>query len=128
MLKALFNPPPLTTQRKWAALAVAVIADAAQIPLTAVPGAPQIVDAITMVVTSLVIGFHPLLLPTFILELVPLADMLPSWTGCVMAVILLRGRGPHVVDVESVKVPPPVAVPPPAPPPAAIPPKIDPTK
>jgi len=122
-----FNPPPLTRRREMAALAVAIIADAIQIPLTAVPGAPQVVDVITMVVVSMLIGFHPLLLPTFVLELVPLADMLPTWTGCVLAVIVLRCRSSRVVDVESVKVPPQIAEPP-AQPPAAVPPKIDPTK
>jgi len=124
----LFNPPPLTRRREWAALAVALFADAIQIPLTAVPGAPQVVDGIAMVATSLLIGFHPLLLPTFILELIPLADMLPTWTGCVLAVIVLRCRGSRVVDVETVKVPPHIPLPSPTTPSTAIPPKIDPAK
>jgi hypothetical protein len=41
---------------------------------------------------SRVIGFHPLLLPTFVLELIPVADLLPTWTGCVAVVIALRRR------------------------------------
>ena len=47
------------------------------------------------------LGFHPLLLPTFVLEFVPMADMLPSWTGCVALVIALRRRqeiGPQRPD------------------------------
>jgi hypothetical protein len=35
------------------------------------------------------IGFHPLLLPTSVLEFLPLADMLPTWTGCVAIVVAL---------------------------------------
>jgi hypothetical protein len=33
-----------------------------------------------------------LLLPTFVLEFLPVADMLPAWTGCVAVVIALRKR------------------------------------
>ena len=39
-----------------------------------------------------ILGFHPLLLPTFIIELLPVADILPTWTGCVALVIALRRR------------------------------------
>ena len=38
------------------------------------------------------IGFHWLLLPTFVLELVPVLEDLPTWTACVIAVIALRKR------------------------------------
>lgn len=52
-----------------------------------------------MVVIVRTIGFHVLLLPTFALEFLPLAGMLPTWTGCTIAVIALRknqqrGSGP----------------------------------
>lgn len=50
----------------------------------------QFVDVAAMVLTTLVLGFHWLLLPTFIVEFVPVIDMLPTWTGCVAAVIALR--------------------------------------
>jgi hypothetical protein len=33
-----------------------------------------------------------LLLPSFVLEFIPLADMLPTWTGCVALVVALRKR------------------------------------
>jgi hypothetical protein len=45
-----------------------------------------------MVVISRLIGFHPLLLPTFVLEFIPAADMLPTWTGCVALVTAIRQR------------------------------------
>jgi hypothetical protein len=39
-----------------------------------------------------VLGFHPVLLPTFLVELLPVADMLPTWTASVALVIALRRR------------------------------------
>ena len=54
--------------------------------------ADEILDVAAMLLTTRVLGFHPLLLPTFVLELVPVADMLPTWTGCVALVIALRKR------------------------------------
>jgi hypothetical protein len=38
------------------------------------------------------LGFHPLLLPTFAIEFLPVSDVLPLWTGCVAVVIALRRR------------------------------------
>lgn len=54
--------------------------------------ADQTIDVAAMLLTSWLLGFHWLLLPTFVLELVPLADEMPSWTACVIAVIALRKR------------------------------------
>jgi len=55
-------------------------------------GADELLDLAAMVLTWRLIGFHPLLLPTFVLEFVPLADMLPSWTVCVAIVVAIRKR------------------------------------
>lgn len=82
------------------AYTVAVVADLAQFllgPLGWV-GLDEILDAAAMVVISRVLGFHPLLLPTFILEFLPLADMLPTWTGCVALVVRARRRQGLVSD------------------------------
>ncbi|MCX6894880.1 MAG: hypothetical protein NTZ16_05140 [Verrucomicrobia bacterium] len=87
-----FQTPQLTRTRIVSALAVAVVADGIQIPLQAVPVAPEIIDVIAMVATSAILGFHWLLLPTFLVEFVPLVDMMPTWTGCVVGVIALRKR------------------------------------
>jgi hypothetical protein len=38
------------------------------------------------------LGFHPLLLPTFVLKFLPVADLLPTWTGCVALVVAIRKR------------------------------------
>ena len=55
-------------------------------------GLDEILDAVAMVVVTRLIGFHPLLLPTFVLEFVPFTDMLPTWTGCVALVVRVRRR------------------------------------
>ena len=89
-----FGAPKLTRPRMVLALAVAVAADGSQLllgPLGWVLGDP-IIDIVAMLLTSWLLGFHWLLLPTFVLELVPLADELPTWTACVIAVIVLRKR------------------------------------
>ena len=88
-----FSPPAqLTSGRVVVALTAAIVADGLQIFLQAVPFAPQLIDVVTMVIVALAIGFHVLLLPTFVIELVPLVDDFPAWTGCVLAVIALRRR------------------------------------
>jgi hypothetical protein len=89
-----FSPPVLTRRRIWIAFVVSGLTDAIQV-LAGPAGwvfLDQVLDLIAMVVTSRVLGFHPLLLPTFVLELIPMADMLPTWTGCTAAVIMLRRR------------------------------------
>ena len=93
-LNRLFRVPNLTRLRVFLALAVAVVADGVQFLLGPVGWAfvDQAIDAVTMALTSWIIGFHWLLLPTFVVELVPLADELPTWTACVIAVIALRKR------------------------------------
>lgn len=87
------NVRVLTRTRIIFAIAVAVIADGIQLvlgPVGWVFGDP--IDAIAMVLTMWALGFHLLLLPTFVLKLVPVVDDLPTWTACVIAVIVLRKR------------------------------------
>ena len=76
------------------ALAVAVITDGGQLLLGPLGWAfgDQLLDVVAMLLVSWLIGFHWLLLPSFILELVPLIDEFPTWTACVIAVIILRRR------------------------------------
>jgi hypothetical protein len=66
----------------------------------------QIIDVIAMLLTSWLIGFHWLLLPTFALELIPLADDLPTWTACVIAVIVLRKRQQKILQSSPPEKPP----------------------
>ena len=76
------------------ALAVAVVADALQVLLLPLAWTfvESAVDVAAMVLTTWILGFHLLLLPTFVIELVPIVDLIPTWTACVAAVIALRKR------------------------------------
>ncbi len=88
-------PVVLLTRRRIAlALTVAIIADGIQFILGPVgwAGLDQAVDVVAMLVTIRLLGFHMLLLPTFVVEFIPVADMLPTWTGCVAVVVALRKR------------------------------------
>ena len=93
-LNSLFRAPPLTRTRMVLALALAVTADGLQLCFGFVGWAfiDQAIDAVAMILISWAIGFHILFLPTFVVELVPLLEDLPTWTACVAAVIALRKR------------------------------------
>jgi len=93
-LNTVFRPPRLTRSRILLALAVAIMADGLQMLLGPLGWAfvDQAIDIVAMVLTVWILGFHILLLPTFVVELIPVADMLPTWTGCTVAVIALRKR------------------------------------
>jgi hypothetical protein len=86
--------PALTPPRVRLAYAVAVTTDVVQLLLGPVGWAfaDEILDVVAMVLIWPAIGFHPLLLPTFVLEFLPVADLLPTWTGCVAIVVALRNR------------------------------------
>lgn len=88
------QPPFLTRQRVRLAYTVAIATDALQMMLGPLGWAfaDEILDGVAMLLTWKLIGFHPLLLPTLILEFVPVADMLPTWTACVALVVTIRKR------------------------------------
>jgi len=88
--------PALSRSRIRSAYAVAVATDILQFLLGPLGWAfsDEILDIIALVVTTKLLGFHPLLLPTFVLELVPVADMLPTWTACVALVIAMKKKQP----------------------------------
>ena len=87
-------PPVLTRQRVWLAFTIAVTVDVAQLALGPIGWAfaDEILDVVAMVLTWRILRFHPLLLPTFPLEFVPIAGWLPTWTGCVALVVAIRRR------------------------------------
>jgi len=93
----MFRTPVLTPTRIGMACTIAFLADAAQVMLGPLGWTfiDEILDVGVMLAVSLLIGFHPLLLPTFVAELVPVVDMLPTWTACVVAVTVLRKRKQH---------------------------------
>jgi hypothetical protein len=76
------------------AYAVAITVDVIQLALGPVGWlfADEFLDVIATILVWRLIGFHPLLLPTFVLEFLPVADMMPTWTGCVAIVVALRKR------------------------------------
>jgi hypothetical protein len=84
----------LTGPRVRAAYAIAIATDVLQFALGPLGWAfsDEILDVVAMIATTRLLGFHPLLLPTFVLELAPIVDMLPTWTACVALVIALRKR------------------------------------
>ena len=90
---------------------VAIATDLLQLLLGPIgwAGVDEVLDVVAGVVTWRLLGFHPLLLPTFMLEFLPVIDMLPTWTACVALVVATRkarqddlppppGPGP-VIDV-----------------------------
>ena len=113
-LNNLFRPARLTRGRMAFALIVAVGSDALQFALGPLGwfGVVQVIDVIAMVLTTMAIGFHVLLLPTFVIEFIPLLDMMPTWTGCVVAVLALRKHEqsnlapPPIVNVPPASAPP----------------------
>jgi len=102
-----FSVPKLTRGRIAVAMTIAFVADVLQIALMPLAWtfAQSAVDVVAMILAMWVIGFHLLLLPTFLLEFIPGVDMLPTWTACMIAVIALRKRGetaqPPVIDVDA---------------------------
>lgn len=99
-------PPVLTRRRIWTACALALVADGLQLVLGPFGwvGVDEGIDVMVMLLLSATIGFHPLFLPTFVAEFVPVVDMLPTWTACTMVVIGLRRK-------KSAPRPPPPAPP-----------------
>ena len=106
-----FQLPVLTRGRVRLAYTFAVTCDLLQLLLGPLGWAfaDEVLDVAAMILISRAVGFHPLLLPTFAIEFLPVADLLPTWTGCVALVVMLRkkqqatsppppGHGP-VIDV-----------------------------
>jgi hypothetical protein len=95
--------PSLTTARIRSAYVVAAAADALQLLAGPIGFAffDEALDVVAAILIWRLLGFHPLLLPTFVLEFLPVADLLPSWTACVAIVVALRKRR------QTTSIPPP---------------------
>ena len=110
LAKLTADRPILTRTRVWTAYGIAATTDARQLVLGPFgwAGADELLDVAATALEWRVLGFHPLLMPTFVVELLPVVDMLPTWTACVALVVALRrreqlgpappGQGP-VIDV-----------------------------
>ena len=87
---------PGASARIRAARWIAVGADVLQILVLPafLPGALSPVDTAFDLVVAIVLvsllGWHPALLPSFIAELVPFVDLLPTWTAAVLFVTRRR--------------------------------------
>jgi hypothetical protein len=105
---------PLTTERRvWIARGLAVLVDLGQLALLPAELTPlnNALDLATALAMYFLVGWHWAFLPTFVVEMVPFVDLVPTWTLAVA--IATRGRvgpAPPVVTVE-----PPAAPPPPPP-------------
>ena len=93
-LASIVRTPPLVPWRIGAAFAVAIAVDGAQLALGPLgwAGADEVLDVAATVAMIPLLGPHPLLLPTFVLELIPGVDALPTWTACVAFVVAHRRR------------------------------------
>lgn len=103
-LNTAFRPRAISRRRMFLALAVAIVADGVQLCIGPFgwTGIDQAIDIATMFLTMWLLGFHILLLPTFVAEFIPLVEDLPTWTACVAAVIVFRKR-----DQDAPPPPPP---------------------
>lgn len=92
--------PTRSRSRVWTARLVALAADTLQIVLLplvmggAISPVDDVIDVVTAVFLTVLIGWHWSFLPAFVAELVPFVDLVPSWTLAVF--IATRGRGPEI--------------------------------
>ena len=95
------SAPALTTNRIRSAYAVAAATDLLQLVIGPSAGSAQTKSSISSqpVPHGGFSGSIRLLLPTFMIEFLPMADVLPTWTGCVALVVAARkARQGGVVD------------------------------
>jgi hypothetical protein len=98
----------VTPRRILIARLIAVGVDLAQFALLPAELTPlnNVVDLLTGLAMLVLVGWHWAFLPTFLAELVPFVDLVPSWTLAVM----FATRGPK--PPESPGAPPPPPLPP----------------
>ena len=92
--RRLLTAPVLTRRRIWIAYTVAISTDLLQLALGPFGWAAidEVLDVVAMAAISWSIGFHVVLLPTFAVELLPVSDFLPTWTGAVAFLVAFRRR------------------------------------
>ena len=75
-----------TSRRIWAARGVAMLADAIQLAIfpAVIEGAfspvDDVFDLLVAGVLTLLVGWHIAFIPSFIVKLMPVADLAPTWT------------------------------------------------
>ena len=89
-------PPGRSRRRIWAARVFALVVDGVQIALLplvfsgAVSPVDDVIDVVAAAVLTLLVGWHWAFLPTFLAEIVPFVDLVPSWT--LATFVATRGR------------------------------------
>ena len=92
--------------RRILALCVAVGLDATQILLFPMFGegfaspANDVVDGLAFIFFWRLIGWHFALLPSFIIKIIPVIDLAPTWTIAVLIATRTRQEPPVVKDVS----------------------------
>ncbi len=102
LVKRFSAPRVISRKAICLAFAVAIITDGLQFALGPFGWVliDEGLDILAMILISWAIGFHMLLLPTFVIELIPGPDMLPTWTGCTAAVVMLRKRSERQAPID----------------------------
>ena len=111
------NVALLTPARIRAARAIAMAADLAQIAIFpvfsegALSPANDVLEVVVAAALSALLGWHWVFLPSLISELIPMWDLVPTWTAAVWYVT--TGTAPRVPPVPPSEPPvPPPALPP----------------
>jgi hypothetical protein len=105
----------LTPRRVRAARLIAALVDLSQVALlpaffpAAISGANNVIDIAAAVVLIALTGWHWAFLPTFIIEMIPMAELAPTWSLAVY--IATRGHDGEDADEPQVA-PSPVSLPP----------------
>src|SRR5262249_42014982 len=112
LIPTVVSPP--TPQRIWAARVIAMAADLAQVAIFpafsegALSPINDVVDVAVAGALSALLGWHWVFLPSFLSELIPMWDLVPTWTAAVWYVTsgMTPGEGPPAVRVEPPSPPP----------------------
>jgi len=97
---------PASVRRILIARVIAVAVDLAQFALLPAELTPlnNVVDVLTGLAMLVMVGWHWAFLPTFLAELVPFVDLVPSWTLAVM----FATRGQKAPEPPGAPPPPPL--------------------
>lgn len=99
----LLRVPLLTSRRAAVAFMVAAAADVIQWVFAGTTFFPlwfdDAVDLVAMLALWRLLGFHFLLLPAFLAEVVPGVEMLPTWLMSVAYLVRLRSREQKIGDI-----------------------------
>jgi len=92
--------PPRAPWRIWLARGIAVAADAAQLALSAAYPAAYIwgdaIDVPVAIALTLLVGWHIAFIPSFLIKLLPFADLAPTWTVAIAVATWPKKTPPHI--------------------------------